>query len=302
MKSTTINAPIEDIKATLTDFNRWRAWSPWLIMDPEATLNVAEDNRSYSWEGKRVGSGNMTLLSEDSNGRIDYKLNFIAPWKSTADVQFLLEPSEGGVKVSWVMDTSLPFFMFWMKKMMIAFIGMDYERGLRMLKEMIEDNEISSALDFKGASERSATQYIGVKVTCHQDEMPSSMESAFKSLEDFLTDSPDLANGDPFSIYHKWGMVKRDVTYTSGIPVKAIPAHLPSHFVKGEMPAMKVYTLRHTGLYEHLGNAWTTLYNMQRSKEIKCPRGIHPFEVYRNDPAEVEGKQLITDVNFPLKP
>lgn len=300
-KSIIIHAPLEDIRTTLTDFHQWRAWSPWLIMEPEATLTVAQDNRSYSWEGKRVGSGNMHLLTDTPNGRIDYKLNFIAPWKSTADVQFLLEPSGDGVKVSWVMDSTLPFFMFWMKKMMIAYIGMDYERGLRMLKEIVEDKEIQSSLDFKGASQLPATTYIGVKTSCLQDDMSSSMESAFKSLEVFLADSPGLACGDPFSIYHKWGMVKGDVTYTSAIPVKAVPAHLPSHFVKGEMPAIDVYTIRHVGSYEHLGNAWSTLYNMQRSKEIKCAKGIHPFEVYRNDPAQVERKSLITDVNFPLK-
>jgi effector-binding domain-containing protein len=300
-KSININASVDDIYNVLTDFDQWRAWSPWLIMDPEATLTVADDKRSYSWEGKRVGSGNMSLLSEGNNTCIDYKLNFITPWKSTADVQFILEPSENDVKVSWVMNSKLPFFMFWMKKMMIAYIGMDYERGLRMLKEIIEDKEIKSTLDFKGVSKLPATKYIGVKTTCHQDDMPSSMEAAFKSLEAFLADSPDLTNGDQFSIYHKWGMVKREVTYTSGIPVKAIPAHLPSHFVKGEMPDINVYTLRHVGAYEHLGNAWSTLYNMQRSKEIKCAKGIHPFEVYRNDPAEVESKSLITDVNFPLK-
>ena len=301
VKSITINAPIEDIHATLTDFHSWRAWSPWLIMEPEATLTVAEDNRSYSWEGKRVGSGNMSLLSEEGHQRINYKLNFIAPWKSTADVHFLLESTGDGVNVSWVMDTSLPFFMFWMKKMMIAFIGMDYDRGLRMLKEMIEDKEIKSTLDFKGTSKYPATKYIGVKVSCHQDDIGPTMEAAFTSLEKYLEDKPDLSKGEPFSIYHKWGMVKRNVTYTSAVPVIGIPADLPSQFVKGEIPATEVYTIRHVGSYEHLGNAWSTLYNMQRQKEIKCSKGIHPFEVYRNDPKEVEDKALITDINFPLK-
>jgi DNA gyrase inhibitor GyrI len=301
VKSIIIDASVEDISATLTDFNRWRAWSPWLIMEPEATLNVAEDNRSYSWEGKRVGSGNMSIVSETGHTAIQYKLNFIKPWKSTADVQFRLEPSDHGVKVSWVMDTSLPFFMFWMKKMMIAFIGMDYERGLRMLKEKIEEGDIKSQLDFKGPSEFEATKYVGVKVNCLLDDIGPTMESAFTALEKLLDGSPELSNGDPFTIYHKWDMVKRSATYTSAVPVKQIPSDLPANFITGEIPAINVYTLRHVGSYEHVGNAWSTLYNMQRSKEIKCPRGIHPFEVYRNNPKEVEDKALITDINFPLK-
>ena len=300
-KSIHINAPVEEIYATLTDFNQWRAWSPWLIMEPEATLTVAEDNRSYSWEGERVGSGNMSIISEDENERITYKLNFIKPWKSTADVQFVLEPSDQGVNVSWVMDTKLPFFMFWMKKMMIAFIGMDYERGLRMLKEIIEDKEIKSALEFTGVSQFPATSYIGFKVNCQQEDMPSSMKSAFESLEKYMEGKSNLANGQPFSIYHKWGMVKGDVTYTSAIPVNSIPADIPAGMITGKIPATRIYTIRHIGAYEHLGNAWSTLYNMQRSKEIKCAKGIHPFEIYRNNPHEVDEKALITDINFPLK-
>ncbi|TDF35804.1 hypothetical protein EYS14_20665 [Alteromonadaceae bacterium M269] len=300
-KSIQINAPVEDIYATLTDFHQWRAWSPWLIMEPEASLNVAEDNQSYAWEGDRVGAGNMSIVSENKNKLITYKLNFLKPWKSTADVQFALEPSEQGVKVSWSMDSSLPFFMFWMKKMMIAFIGMDYERGLRMLKEVIEDKEIKSSLDFKGSNAFEATNYIGVKVSCSLDDMADTMKSAFESLGKYMDGKADLKNGDPFTIYHKWDMVKRNATYTSAIPIKSIPADIPASMISGKIPTTNVYTITHTGKYEHLGNAWTTLYNMQRSKEIKCAKGIHPFEVYRNDPCEVDAKDLVTDVNFPLK-
>ena len=34
-------------------------------------------------------------------------------------------------ELTWTMDSSLPFFLFWMKKSMEGFIGMDYDPGLK---------------------------------------------------------------------------------------------------------------------------------------------------------------------------
>ena len=96
-------------------------------------------------------------------------------------------------------------------------------------------------------------------------------------------------------------MVNKRVSYTSGMPVKSIPADMPNKMFVGAMPDMKVYTVRHTGKWSHLGNAWSTLYNMQRNKEIKCTKRIHPFETYVNSPREAGPTEMISDINFPLK-
>lgn len=300
-KSIVINAPVDKIFSTLNDFNHWTSWSPWLLMDPDAKVTVAEDAKSYEWEGKRVGSGNMQILAEEANKSIDYNLTFLTPWKSKAKVKFLLHENGEGVEVSWLMDSNLPFFLFWMKKMMTAFVGMDYERGLKMLKEIVEDGEVKSKLEFKGTSEFPATQYVGISSSCSIDGLSSSMMTDFGKLEAFMKDNEELRAGAGFSIYHKWDMVKNKVSYTGGVPVKSVPENLPEGIISDEIPATKVYTLRHIGSYNHLGNAWTTLYGMERGKEIKCNKGIHPFETYVNSPEEVAEKELITDINFPLK-
>ena len=44
-------------------------------------------------------------------------------------VDFYLKSNENSTEVNWTMDSSLPFFMFWMKNQMVEFIGMDYDRG-----------------------------------------------------------------------------------------------------------------------------------------------------------------------------
>ena len=53
--------------------------------------------------------------------------------------------------------------------------------------------------------------------------------------------------------------------------------------------------------YPHLGNAWSTLYTMQRVKEIAVNKKIHPFETYENAPGQLPDNQLKTRIHFPLK-
>lgn len=301
LRSITIQAPIENIYDVLSNFNHWTAWSPWLVMEPEAKVQVSGDGKSYQWFGKRVGEGKMQILSEQKNKQINYSLNFIKPWKSKAEVSFLLTEKEGAVEVSWAMHSQLPFFLFWMKKMMIAFLSMDYDRGLNMLKDLVEQGSVPSKLEFKGISDFPTTEYIGIKTQCSHSTIGDCMARDFTQLQEYIQAQPDMQNTQPFSIYHKWDIVKQTVEYTAAIPLTSKLTTAPTGFILGQVPATKTYTIRHIGPYEHIGNAWSTLYNMQQNKELKCQKNIHPFEVYVNDPTNTDKNDLITDISFPIK-
>ena len=61
-KSIEIEAPIEKVYAAIRDFREWVPWSLWLISEPDCPLDYGEDGKSYSWEGKIIGSGKMEIL------------------------------------------------------------------------------------------------------------------------------------------------------------------------------------------------------------------------------------------------
>lgn len=300
-KSILIHAPTDKVYKIISDFNHWSSWSPWLIMEPEAKVDVATDAKFYSWEGTRVGAGNMKITAENPNKSVDMDLTFLKPWKSVAKVRFELQAKGNETEVLWLMDSSLPFFMFWMKKMMVAWIGMDFERGLAMLKDYTEDGKVHSRLHFKGTSQFGGCNYIGIRRDCTINTVGPCMKEDFDKIWQYIGKNKDLVNGYPFSIYHKWDMVKGNVSYTAGVPVNTIPADLSSGMVSGAIPATEIYTLEHVGNYRHLGNAWSTLNSMQRNKEFNSRKGFHPFEVYVNNPNEVPEEELITAVNFAVK-
>ncbi|MCG8373800.1 MAG: SRPBCC family protein, partial [Balneolales bacterium] len=300
-RSILIKASENEVFAKLNDFNHWPKWSPWLIMDPDAKITIREDAKFYEWEGKRVGAGSMIILSEEENKSINYDLKFLKPWKSTAKVSFRLEEAGTETMVTWTMDSSLPFFMFWMKKMMEGFVGADYERGLKLLKDYVELEGIESKLEFRGIEDFPGAKYIGIKRDCSIDDIGPTMEADFGKLREYIDQSKDVTMRGMYSIYHKWDIVKSKVSYTACVDVDDFPTDLPSGMITGTIPATKINVVRHIGRYDHLGAAWSAQMNMARGKEFKAVKGIHPFECYLNNPGDTEAKDLITDICFAVK-
>jgi effector-binding domain-containing protein len=243
----------------------------------------------------------MKLNSEVENQSLDMDLNFIKPWKSFAKVGFEIKPKGEGTDVSWTMASSLPFFLFWMKKQVEAYVGMDYERGLKMLKDLAEDGKVHSELTLKGKGSFDGGKYIGIKGSCSIDEMGEDMNKKMEELTAFIHENKVEMAGEAFSIYHKWNMVNRQAEYTTGFFVKETPAAVSGSFVIGEIPKVAANIVEHKGAYEHLGNAWGLQYMMQRGKEFKANKKVDPFEVYKNSPGDTAKPDLLTEVYFATK-
>ena len=300
-KSIDIDVPVDKVYSYLKDFNNWQAWSPWLIMEPECKVDVEEGGKAYSWDGVRIGSGEMSITNEDENKRLDMDLTFLKPWKSHAKVWFELRGNGDKTNLSWSMDSSIPIFIFWMAKTITAAVGMDYERGLRMLKEQLETGHNNSKVEYNGTSNYGGCKYVGIKRHSKMEDMGKEMGDDLMKLGQWAESHKDDVQDVPFTIYHKFDMVKGDVEYTSGIPVKEIPAGLDSKFVTGEIPPTEVYTVTHTGSYSHLGNAWSAGVNAQQNKLFKPSKKVHPFEVYPNSPHDTKEEDLVTQIHFPVK-
>jgi effector-binding domain-containing protein/uncharacterized protein YndB with AHSA1/START domain len=299
-KSITIQASPEKVYSIISDYHHWPVWSPWLITEPGVKIEVKPDGKEYNWQGKRTGSGEMKVLTENGPHRLDMVVHFLKPWKSTSPVWFELKKQGEATEITWGMKGSLPFFMFFLTKVMTAYIGMDYKRGLNMLKDYAETGTVPSKLDFKGVNQYPGNKYIGIKTTCTIETLDTKMGEDFGKLSAWAAQHVNQIAGPGFSIYHAWDVVKDKVVYTAAFPVKEIPSPLPEGFISGSIPAVNVNTIAHIGPYKHLGNAWTTQYMMQRGKEFKHRKGVDPFEVYLNMPGQVPAEQLVTEIHFPV--
>lgn len=300
-KSQRIAAPAASVWPHVRKFENWRAWSPWLLAEPDCKVTYKDDGSGYGWKGKIVGSGEMEVLEEQADQSVRMRLTFLEPWKSTNETSFKLVERDGETNVTWDMVGSLPFFLFFMKKMMSAWVGMDYQRGLCMLKDIVEQGSNPSKLEFPGASAFSGRSYVGVRTACTMGELPQSMTAALGKLHTWLTESNTQATGAPFSIYHKYNPAKDHVEYTVAAPLASAPATTPEGFVSGAQADMQTYPVKHTGPYRHIGNAWAAGIMHGRAKVFKQDKKTQPFEIYENDPKDVPENELVTVVHFPLR-
>jgi len=299
-RTTVIDVPVGQVYDVLQDFNQWRHWSPWLILEPEVSVKVAEDARYYEWEGQRVGQGNMSITDQQAGRFIDYDLEFLKPFKSKAKVRFELQGQGEATTVTWYMDSSLPFFLFWMKKSMQTFIGMDYERGLTMLKEYLEKGTVNCQIEFKGESDFAGCTYVGIRHSGNTSAIATDMERDFAALTAFFAGRMDVVSAPPLSLYHEFEPVKGNVDYTIAFPVISVPEPLPTGFISGSVPSLRVNTVRLVGSYRYIPNAWAAMNSLGQNKVFKPAKGVPPMEVYVSNPQEVAEHELITDIQFPV--
>jgi hypothetical protein len=303
-RSIVVSAPAKQVFDALSDFRTWTTWSPWLIAEPEAKVTISENSSSvgstYSWVGNMTGEGKLKHRKLDPHVLIEDDLNFIKPFKSYANVVFRLAAENQGTKVTWEMDSSLPWFLFFMVPMMKTLLGMDYARGLTMFKEWIETGSITSKTKVHGIEQASSFRMLGIASSCSVDQVSASMEKAFSQAQDEFKRLGISMDHGMISVYTKFHVKEGVFEYISGYIVPEsteIPSS--SKLQSWSLPAGKVFRVEHVGRYQHLGNPWSIANQIVRYKKLKQSK-VGTYEIYRTIPPTPEA-ELVTDIYLPLK-
>jgi hypothetical protein len=301
-RSVRIAAPVSRVRPAVEDFHQWPRWSPWLCMEPNAKVSVygapGSADHGFAWDGELVGTGSIKMVSI-ADGRQTMELSFRRPFRSTATSRFELKPVGQETDVVWHMDSKLPFFLFFMVDMMKTMIGMDYERGLTMLKEFVEAGEVKARTDVVGLVEVPPWHYVGVEASCSLDDMGPSMEQSLPAAHAIVTDHKIEMSGPPGALYHAFDMKRRQCRYTAFMPTVSRPsiAGVPS----GSPAACRAIKVVHTGSYRHLANGWSAAMAYQRAKKFRPLKSHAPFEVYISDPRETAEAELVTEIYIPVR-
>ncbi len=303
-RSVVVHAPVDSVFDKLADYQTWTTWSPWLISEPDAKVTVSTPSNTlgatYAWSGEVTGAGQLQHKKLEPGSLIEDDLNFIKPFKSYAKVVFELSPVAEGTKVIWSMDSSLPWFLFWMVPMMKTFIGMDYARGLAMFKEWLETGVIRSQVNVAGVEQTQAFRMAGIAGSSSVDQVGSAMEKTFAQAESEFKRAGIRIDGEMVSVYTKFRIKEGIFDYISGYIIPAnveIPSN--SRLKTWSLPTEKVFRVQHVGSYRHLGNGWSVANQLVRHKKLKQSR-CGTYEIYRTVPPTPE-QELVTDIYLPLK-
>jgi predicted transcriptional regulator YdeE/uncharacterized membrane protein len=306
-RSITINKPVSEVYARVADFSHWPTWSPWIIQEPTCPVSFSGEantlGHKQEWNGERIGKGDTVLVEKSENEFLQYDLTFYAPWKSESKTRFEFKSvknaaGDEATQVTWNMDGSLPFFMFFIKKMMLAMIGSDYDRGLNMLKELVETGDVSSKVSVDGINQQDGFHYVGFRHCCNIKDIKKVMGPSFQNLIDEKLPAPDMM----ITLSHKFDMTTGEFDLTAAFAYKTKPDFdVPTNMVFGEIAPHQGLEVQHTGSYNHLANGWATAKGYQMFAKLKASKTVPDYEIYRNAPGEVAEKDLLTSIVLPLK-
>jgi len=303
-RSIEIMAPPEDVFQRVADFNTWTTWSPWLCAEPDAKVTVSDDSNSvgsvYAWEGELVGAGEIEHRILEPGEHIVDEIRFKKPFQSRSDVSFDFQEILGGTRVTWGMNGSLPWFLFWMRKSMEAYIGMDYSRGLLMLKQWIETGEIHSKTSIEGIQSVGPMRMVGISRSGPLADVGRSVQESFRQLDRVLSAEDAAAAGPAITVYHRFDVVGQQFQYTSGYVMPESQEPLPEGLSQWRLPECKALKVQHVGEYQHLGNAWSAANQYARYKKLKQSR-VGTYEIYRTRPPETPPSELLTEIHLPLR-
>lgn len=304
-RSITVNKANADVFYLVQDFNKWTDWSPWLSMEPDAKVDITGSgtnvNDEYTWSGELVGEGTITHVKVEQGKSIEQNITFKEPMESSSFVYWEFDSvNDSTTKVTWGMRGKMPFFFRFMTKMMEPLIGMDYERGLKMLKELAEKGYVASKVEILGIVDAPAIKYMGQKVACTMDEVGPTMKATFYNLNNYAMDN-SLEHERALSIYHEFDPIKGNVEYTAAIPINEDVKVAEPYYV-ADIPAGKALKIRFVGDYEHLGNAWAAGMSYTRTHKLKENKDIAPYELYLNSPMEEpDSRNWVTELYMPVE-
>lgn len=288
-KTQVIAGPIEKVFEVLRDVHSCPSWSPWLIVDPDCKLDIQNDY--YSWEGGICGSGRMELVEEEANESITYSLSFLTPWKSQANIRISLEVKGDATKVTWAIEHSLSVFLSWKKKSIRAHLEADYDCGLLMLKDLIETSLVPSDLEFLGREPSPSFVGVGIKRAGSMNGFEKDIETSYQEVRDHYQE------GQVFSVYYTWDLVKKEVAYFIGVRLDKTPGVIPDGMELINVPGMEVYALQHRGPYRHLRNGWSAGRMHSRAKTFRQSKRFPPFEIYEDENWE----EPVVKICLPMK-
>ena len=141
-RSLVINAPTEVVFDQINTLKNWEKWSPWIKMEPGMKLTYNDKpsgaGASYSWVGKKMGEGTMTIQYIKPNETIVTVLDMKGMKQSTGGFTFM--PAKEGVEVVWYYDMNcgLNPIMKYMSKIMGGMMLKQFDDGLQGIKQIAE--------------------------------------------------------------------------------------------------------------------------------------------------------------------
>ncbi len=305
-KNVVIEAPKNIIYKEIANFRNWGNWSAWDKMDPDMeqvySEKMGEIGSFNKWKSNHqmVGKGSQEVVEIRKNEYMKMAMKFEG-WDATNYAEFILSETEGGTEVKWTyLGAKTPFYMNFMNTFMQPTLEENYTQSLEDLKVYIESMDLESITAApKGVElmEIDDLAVISILDSSNEAGLSKKLAELYTELSIYLETSAEAGpNGMPLAIYHNFSPEK--VVVEAALPYKGNLT--PEGRVKAKIiSGGKVLKGVHYGDY---AQSATTHENIAKYADIKALsiKGS-PWEIYANDPAEVDSALVETHIYYPIK-
>jgi uncharacterized protein YndB with AHSA1/START domain len=301
-----IAKPVDQVFQYLVDLNNWKAWSPWHLHDSEAvtsTTNGAVEGGVHTWNGFKMGTGQMEHLKLVSNDRAEILLTCFRPFKSKSNVVWQVTPtSQGGAvatEVSWSTKARMPLLLRPIKKTMVRMISYDFQLGLALLRGQLDPTSEHPKIAFEGVQQRASQLYVTERFEGPAAVLYGVVRSVFpRRWYSYLSDQNKVSGEPAVALFHRVNHGHRWVVMDMGLPVTSMQAGEATV----QLPAGRYFVMRLTGSHEFLSSAWNTMYGQIKMLKLKIDKYQPTLEVYTVNPLQARNSNdWVTHLCVPLR-
>lgn len=294
----------ERVFAQVRDLKTWPAWSPWLIHEPDASLDFSattdQAGSDYAWDGRRIGAGRLTNVRLDVPSRIEQRIEFVRPFKAVADIWWEFAEREGGTEVSWCMRGGMPFLMRPLIKLTRRMVEKDFELGLAMLRGHLDPDAERPTLRFTGETELAAQRAIAIPFSGGLQDLVAAMRQGFPDLAAQVASQGREPAGPALAAYYK---VNPDtLRFVCDIALPVDDQTDPGGFGVARIAGGRYFLTELEGGYGFLEVAWYSLTAHVRMLKLRVDKTRPYLEVYAKDPSAVQhSNEVLTRLYVPIR-
>lgn len=300
-KNVSIHAPVGAVFEELNDLKRWETWQYWNTLDPEMKIQYSENTigtgASYSWQGPKLGDGNLALSESIPDKSVSIKMDFGG---NPASAVYSLEPDGENTTLTFnfANDQGINPIGRWINVFMKGEIEKSFDYAGEKIKSIAE---AKPKFTYVITEETIPTiNYVGLMHTMSPEDptaISAQMAKMFTELETMLKKSKIEITGYPFALYPKFTEESMDMI--CAMPVSA-DARVPAKYkveTNAGGPAIKgIYK----GDYNNLMALHLELDQYLQYKGLTMNGA--PMEVYVTDPMlEKDTTKWITEIYYPVK-
>lgn len=281
-----------------------QAWDPWVTQDSTARVTIRSESgyvgSTYAWDGERLGTGKMEVISVTENQHIESSLWF-GDVETPAMVEWTFEPVEGGTHVVWSFsqETAWPIERLGMIFGKI-FLKQSFELGLSNLKEYIESQpQSSSSLGEISVETQRAFMAMVADGAGSMETISDELGRLYGLVYAEMEKQGLQMSGPAFSLYTEYDEAAGFTRYRAGFMVDRAGEDA-GEVTAVEYPEMEVVQAMHTGSYKDFSASYDLMDQYIRSNDLEITGEAFEFYV-TGATTESDDSRWETLIAFPLK-